>query len=97
MMIKLVRSPVSAEIAAAAQQNDHERVAEPTEEVEWKRETSPLLQRIGAVAEPALGHLGRAEAISANSELLLEVGESGLPEFPLGPATRRHRKSFWSF
>ena len=46
------------------QQNDHERVAEPTEEFERQRQTPPLLQSVRAIAEPARGGLGGAEAVS---------------------------------
>src|SRR6202043_1665788 len=74
------------------QQNDHERVAKPTEEFERQRQTPPLLKGVRAIAEPACGGLGGAEAVSAGSELPLEIGERDLPEFPLGPAIRCHRQ-----
>ena len=72
------------------QQNDHERVAEPAEEFERQRQTPPLPQGVRAIAEPARGGLGGAEAVSAGSELPLEIGERDLPEFPLGPGRHRH-------
>jgi hypothetical protein len=52
--------------------------------------------RLVALAEPADGGLGGADAVSAGSELPLEIGERDLPEFPLGPAIRCNRQSLWS-
>src|ERR1700730_3372776 len=78
------------------QQNDHERVAEPAQEFKRQRQTPPLLQGGGAIAEPTGGGLGGADAVSAGSELPLEIGERDLPEFPLAPAIRCHWQSLWS-
>ena len=88
MMMKLVEIAGQRGNPRRRQQNDHERVAEPAEEFERQRQAPPPFQGVGAIAEPARGGLGGAEAVSAGSELCLEIGERDLPEFPLVPAIR---------
>jgi len=92
MMMKLARSPVSAETAAAASRISTSGLRNRLRNLS-DRERETLPQSVRAVAEPAFRDFSGAKAVSVGPELPLEISERDLPELGLRPALLCHRQS----